>query len=183
MLSCSPGAEGTGAYLGCGMSPHLGAASDVQRVIELFVHLGSSGTQQRQGAASPQPWTRVFSIAAPAAECKETTTYTVPRCSPRGWRSRSGSAGPAAGPAASAGAALRYAAAAPAAPQPGTRLQKAAGTARAHAGSKKGNRGQTGSDPRARRGRRDPNPARGVGGALRLRPSHALRLRAAPRPP
>lgn len=90
-------------------------------------------------------------VAAPAAECKETTTYTVPRCSPRGWRSRSGSAGPAAGPAASAGAVLRYAAAALAAPQPGTRLQKAAGTARTHASSKKGNRGHSGSDPRAPR--------------------------------
>lgn len=36
-------ATGAGAYLGCGMSPHLGATSDVQRVIELFIHLGSQG--------------------------------------------------------------------------------------------------------------------------------------------
>lgn len=43
VLSWSSRAEGTEAYLGCGMSPHLGAASDVQRVIELFVHLGSQG--------------------------------------------------------------------------------------------------------------------------------------------
>lgn len=44
MLLWSSRAEGTEeAYLGCGMSPHLGAASDVQRVIELFVHLGSQG--------------------------------------------------------------------------------------------------------------------------------------------
>lgn len=28
-----------GAYLGCGVGPDLGAAGDVQRIIELLVHL------------------------------------------------------------------------------------------------------------------------------------------------
>lgn len=28
-----------GAYLGCGVGPDLSTASDVQRVIELFIHL------------------------------------------------------------------------------------------------------------------------------------------------
>lgn len=40
-----------GTYLGCGVGPDLGTASDVQRVIELLVHLVR--TQQHQGAASP----------------------------------------------------------------------------------------------------------------------------------
>lgn len=52
VFSWSPRAAGTEAYLGCGMSPHLGAASDVQRVIELFIHLGELETWQRQVAAS-----------------------------------------------------------------------------------------------------------------------------------
>lgn len=77
MLSWSPRAAGTGAYLGCGMSPHLGAASDVQRVIELFVHLGSRGHTATSGSC---PSTALDTgvvhspVAAPAAECKETPT-------------------------------------------------------------------------------------------------------------
>lgn len=77
----------------------------------------SQGTRMQFGRC----WEAQAGLGVSRLGCRD--PHTPGALSPRGWRSRSGSAGLAAAPAASAGAAPRCAAAAPAAPRPETRLQ------------------------------------------------------------
>lgn len=167
-----------GTHLGCGMGPDLSTARDVQRVIELLIHLVK--TPQHQGNSSsllpsmpesrtadpptqgsaPPPATRsprkLQLPKNPGAKARApqggpppallggvvpglraTTRTAADRLcpgaallSPPGWQSRSGSAGLAGGPAASAGAAPHCAGAARGAPPLGTRLRGGGGAQR-----------------------------------------------------
>lgn len=168
------------------MSPHLGAASDVQRVIELFIHLGSRGhgnvrelPVHSPGHRCPRPLARrrprrrvqgnynlyrTKMLTSRMAEQKRLCRTRCRACSFCGGSSplrcsRSSSS---------------------------TARDTSAESGRDRESIRRQQEGQSRSDWKRSTclaGRGDPNPGRGVGGALRPRPSHALRLQAAPRPP